>query len=264
VIAYVQDGDIELFIDATSEHVGTPGILPARCLNGNGLLVKKDNEQWFALNKSYSHVKRQFVNITIEESGDVNAKVFQDFLGFGFVEWMDEVKASNRDTEVIKNKLQKQFPDIIIKSYEISKVDTKALAGKETVEIDMSNNLVDAGGGFIFTPFVMSRYAKNPFKEEERKYPVDLNYPLEVSMTVTVALPKGYGVGELPPSVKLNNADGTASFMYLASANGSNMQLRAVLKVTKYIFTESEYKDLRSFFSEVVKKLSTPIELSKT
>lgn len=264
VIGIVQDGDIELFLDGTSKHVGTPGILPARCLNGPGLLVKQDNEQWLELNKNYTYSKRQFVDINMDESGSVKAKVHQDFLGFAFVEWMNKVSAINQDKELIKNGLQKEFPDISVEGYELTKTDAKALAGKEIVDIDLTGQLLDAGGGYIFTPFVMNRFASNPFKSEERKYPVDLNYPMEISTTITMSLPKGVSVGELPPSVKLNNADRSATFIYLASASGSNLQFRAVLKITKNVFTESEYKDLRVFFSEVVKKLTTPVELNRT
>lgn len=264
VIAYVQDKDVEMLIDATSSHVGTPGILPARCINGNGLLVKKDNEQWLSLSRNVSHIQRQFINVTVEDGGVAKAKVFQDYMGYGYMEWMDDLKSSNADKEIQRNKIQKEYPDLNIVSYEVSKMDPKTNSGKETIEVDLSSQLIDAGGEFIFNPFVMFDYSSNPFKSEERKFPVDLNYPREVSTTITVQLPKGYSVKQVPASMKYSNTDGSASFTYLASSSGSNLQFKVVLKITKYIFTESEYKDLRMFFSEVVKKISTPVELSKT
>ena len=50
VIGYVRHEGIEMFLDATSENIG-PGFLPVSCLNGQGLLVKRDNEQWLTLNR---------------------------------------------------------------------------------------------------------------------------------------------------------------------------------------------------------------------
>jgi len=264
VVSYVQHEDIEMFIDATLTNVATPGILPARCLNGNGLLVKKDNEQWLELNKSFNSAKRQYVNITMDPSGPVTAKVFNDYVGYGFLDWADKVKANNNDAEIMKNSVQKENPDLTITKYEVSKIDPKTVAGKETIELDMTNQLIDAGGEFIFNPFVMFEYQQNPFKSEDRKYPVDLNYPRDFSSTISVAIPKGFSVKSMPESIKFNNPDGSASFVYMASSTASAMQFRVVLKINKHIFTESEYKDLRLFFSEVVKKLNTPIELSKT
>lgn len=264
VIAMVQHEDINMFIDATMANVATPGILPARCLNGNGLMVKKNNEQWLELNKSFSSNRRQYVTVTMDPTGPVTAKVTQDFTGYGFLDWVDDLKANNNDPEIQKNKVQKENPDLNITKYEISKVDAKTVAGKETIELDMSSQLVDAGGELIFNPFVMLEYRENPFKSEERRYPVDLNYPRDFSSTVTVTLPKGYTVKVVPESIKFSNPDGSATFTYLASNTGAVMQFRVVLKITKHIFTESEYKELRVFFSEVVKKLNTPIELGKT
>ena len=264
VIAYVQHDGVDMMLDATSESIGTPGILPSRCLNGNGLLVKKDNEQWITLNKGYTDLKKQFVTITMENATTAKAKIVQDHIGYGFLTWMDDLKAGNHDLEIQKNKIQKQNPDLPILSYDVTKKDTKTISGKETMELDISSQLVDAGGDLIFNPFVMFEYAINPFKSEERRYPVDLIYPRELNTTIIVQLPKEYSVKSLPESTKYSNADGSASFTYLASASGSSMQFKIIMKINKQIFTESEYKDLRVFFSEVVKKINTPVELSKT
>ncbi len=264
VVAYVQHEDVDMVLDATSEYIGSPGMLPARCLNGNGLLVKKDNEQWIALNKGFSQVRKQFITITMDNAGVAKAKVFQDYVGYGFLEWMNDLKANNNDKEIQKNKIQKEHPDVAILSYDITKMDPKTVSGKESLELDISSQLVDAGSDLILNPFVMFEYANNPFKSEDRKYPVDLNYPREVHATISVMLPKEYAVKQIPPSAKFSNTDGSASFTYLASNTGNNIQFRVILKINKYVFTESEYKDLRVFFSEVVKKINTPVELSKT
>jgi hypothetical protein len=128
----------------------------------------------------------------------------------------------------------------------------------------MSDQVVDAGTGLLFTPFALFEYSSNPFKAEERKYPVDLTFPRDLSTTIVMTLPKDYSVKVLPESLKFSTPDGGATFTYLSSASGSTVQFRAVLKITKQVFTESEYKDLRMFFTEVVKKINTPLELSKT
>lgn len=264
VVAYVQEPDYDIFLDATSEFVGTPGLIPSRCLNGNGLMVKKETEQWLSLNRGFAHSKKQYVTVTMDPAGITTAKVSHDYSGYAYLDWMDEVKSSNQDKEILKNKVQKNNPEITVLSYEVSRSDPKTMAGRETLELDISAQLVDAGGELLLNPFVLMDYQENPFKSETRRYPVDLNYPREMNSTVVIQMPKGYSVKELPENVKFNNADGTASFTYLASAAGSNLTFRAVLKITKPVFTESEYLDLRVFFSEVVRKLSTPVELSKT
>lgn len=264
VVAYVQHEDIDLLLDATNESVVTPGILPSRCLNGNGLLVKKDNEQWISLNKGFNEVKKQFLNITMENPTSVTGKLTQDVTGYGYLTWVDMLKAQSNDVELIKNRIQKEHPDVNVVSYTIAKKDGAAYAGKEVMELNMTDQMVDAGTGLLFTPFALFEYASNPFKSEERKYPVDLTYPRDLSTTIVLTLPKDYSVKALPESMKFSTPDGGATFTYLSSTTGNMVQFRVVLKITKQVFTESEYKDLRMFFTEVGKKITSPIELSKT
>jgi hypothetical protein len=263
VVAYVRHEGVEMFLDATSEEFG-PGYVPVYCLNGQGLFVKRQNEQWLTLNKAYSDSKKQFVTINIDAQGNAKAKITQDVKEYAFVNWADNQKANNNDKEVSKNKLKKEYPDIEILSYEVNKKDKKTASAKETIEANISSQLIDAGDAVIFNPFVMFDYSKNEFKSEDRKYPVDLVYPKEINTTIVVQLPKEYSVKKLPESIKFANPDGTASFTYLASAAGSGIQFKATLKLTKYVFSDEEYKELRRFFSEVAKKINEPLELVKS
>ncbi len=262
VVGYVRHEGVEMFLDATSENVG-PGYVPVYCLNGQGLFVKRQNEQWLTLNKAYSDSKKQFVTINIDAQGKAKAKITQDVKEYAFVNWADNQKANNHDKDVSKNKLKKENPDIEILSYEVNKKDIKTASAKETIEADISSQFIDAGDAMIFNPFVMFDYSKNEFKSEERKYPVDLIYPKEINTTIVVQLPKEYSVKKLPESIKFANPDGSASFTYLASAAGSGIQFKVTLKITKYVFGDDEYKDLRRFFSEVAKKINEPLELAK-
>lgn len=264
VIAYIQDDGIEMFLDATSPYVDVPGILPAICLNGNGLLVKKDNEQWFSLNKNYSHTKRQNITVRFTENGLVTGTFTQDHIGYGYLEWMEQFKSNNKDLEIQKNFQQKKYADIQIDEYKIVKTDASALLVKESMEVDLTDQLIDTGDGYIFNPLALFDYAANPFKSEERKYPVDLNFPREISASVHIQLPKGYNVNEIPETIRFTNADATASLTYLASNAAGAITFRVILKINKDIYSEVEYKDLRIFISEVVKKISAPIEINKT
>lgn len=262
VVGYVRHEGIEMFLDATSEHIA-PGYVPVYCLNGPGLFVKRQNEQWLTLYRTYNDTKKQFVTINVEKDGTAKAKITQDVKDYGFVAWADHQKTNNHDKEILKNILKKEHPDIEILSYEVNKKDVKTASAKEVIEANISNQLVDAGDITIFNPFVMFEYSKNVFKSEDRRYPVDLICPKDLSSTILVQLPKEYAVKKLPESIKFSNPDGSASFTYLASSSGSGIQFKVTLKLTKTIFAEDEYKELRSFFSEVAKKINEPLELSK-
>jgi hypothetical protein len=262
VICYVQHKGLELFIDATSEFC-VPGILPMHCLNGDGLLVKLDNEQWFSLyKKEDADIRKQFISVKIKQDGTANATITQSFNGQGFLDWAQELNQTN-GKEIRMNKLQSDFRDVKILSYEVNKSDKVNSTSTETIEIDLANHLIDAGDEFLLNPHIMFEYTKNPFKNEVRKCPVDMGCKKESSVTILVQLPKGLKPLGVQRSVSLQTPDKSASFTYHANSNGNALQFRLVLKINKHVFTESEYDELREFFSEVIKITNSQIQLEK-
>lgn len=263
VIGYINDGDIEMMIDATSDYL-RPGILPFNCLNGNGLIVKKDAESWLELTTAFSDVKRQFVSISLDPEAPPKATITQHNSGYGFLNWSEKRNASSNNDEIYLGHLQTAHPNVKFQAYEVSKIDKEKLNASEKLEVDISDQLVDVGNGFIFNPIVLFDYAENPFKAEERKYPVDFGISKEVNTTVVVPLPKNLTVKSVPQGLKLSNSDGTATFTYLSHADNNGLQFRVILKIDKRVFTEVEYQELRQFFSQIVSKLNEPVELLKS
>jgi hypothetical protein len=262
VVAYVRHGDVEMLLDATMEYPA-PGILPSRCLNGQGLVVKEDTEEWIDLNLGYNDTRKNFVTINIQNDGQVRAKVVRDFGGYGYLQWADELKTNSNDKEIQKHKIQKQYPNSKLFSYDINKNDPGKLNAQESVELDLTDQFIDTGAEWLFNPFALFEYASNPFKSEIRQYPVDLVSPLEITTTVLVQS-GGYTIKKIPASEKLNSIGGSATLTYLAMPAENGMQFKITLKLTRAIYTESEYLELRQFISEVVKKINTPVELVKT
>lgn len=263
VVGYVQFEGIELLLDATSENL-SPGILPEYCLNGVGLLVKEDTEQWINLNDKHVDRKKQFINIKLNNDGTSFCEVTQNFYEYGFLKWVEIVKENNYDEDILLNYYKKRFPKTVVLDYAIKKKDPEALTGQEVIDVDLSDNLIDAGDEYIFNPYVLFEYLENPFKSNERKYPVDLGCPKDVDLTAIIQLPPGVRIKEIPSSQKLTTPDSGATFIFLANSNDSSIQLRVKLTLHRAVYTETEYLELRQFFSEALKILNTPIQLAKT
>lgn len=263
VVAMVQHDNIQLFLDATSEFIGV-GFLPEYCLNIRGLLVKRDNEQWFTLQKkNFLDSKKQFVNINFNGE-TATAKITQDFSGVAFVRWINDLKDGQFDAENRMNELAKLLPNTQVSGYQISRRDVSECTGKESFEVDFTSQIVDDGQGYLISPLFFFDYAANPFKLDERKLPVDLISEKELSSTVLFNTPKGFSIKKSPESVKLSTPDGSASFSFLVGGSTSGLQYRVSLKISRSVFSETEYLELKQFFTQVGKVISTPIELIKS
>jgi hypothetical protein len=107
-------------------------------------------------------------------------------------------------------------------------------------------------------------WKKNPFKSEERYYPVEMPYTIDETYLLTMEVPKGYAVDELPKQmiVKLDEK-GSAYFEYRISQSGSTISLRSRVKFDRTMFTNEEYPNLREFFNMIVNKQSEQIVFKK-
>ncbi len=262
VVGYVEHEKTTMFLDATSEFT-IPGILPDYCLNGNGLVFKKDNEQWIPLLSKHQEQKIQFTDIIISSEREGQAKVHRDLNGYAYLAWMEKFKSNNLDADVQKNQIQNENNKVKILNYAAPSINKGKLNTKEIIDIDISSHIIDTGNELLFNPFVLFEYETNPFKPDTRKNPVDLIYPRELRNTITIKIPKQLTVKEVPSSTKFVTPDGAASFTYFANTTNDKLEFMIILKINKSIFTETEYMELRQFFSEVIKTTSRSIILAK-
>jgi hypothetical protein len=80
---------------------------------------------------------------------------------------------------------------------------------------------------------------------------------------LTMDIPKGYKVEELPASVKVNFNGNDGFFEYTIQKDEFLIQLRSHLKLKQAIFEPADYNSLRDFFAYVVKKESEQIVFKK-
>ncbi|SKA03274.1 DUF3858 domain-containing protein [Sediminibacterium ginsengisoli] len=158
----------------------------------------------------------------------------------------------------------------IAKSYpaevEISNIELDSLnVYDEPVLIKYNMNIKMAGDEdiFYFSPMFSESWKKNPFSAAERLYPVEMPYLMDELYLLTMDVPKGYKVDELPKSVrvKLNEKDGM--FEYIVRVQEDKIQLRSRIKIDVSAFPAEDYETLRDFFGMVVTKQAEQIVFKK-
>lgn len=266
VVAYVEhtsgDKEIKMLLDATGKNL-IPGILPTYCLNGQGLIVDENFERWVNLNMKHKEYKKQLVSVKIEPDLTSTAVCTQQFNDYAYVKWAEERENKNNDNEAYEHGLKSKYKDIAILTYKVDKEEKLSLRSTEIFEADLSDQMIIVGNDILFNPNVLFEFSENPFKSETRKFPVDLTYPRKIHSIVQVHLPEKIGVKNIPASVSIANGDKSATFTYIAQQVNNVIQFNITLDITKNVFTESEYIDLRLFFSEMIMKINQPVELVK-
>jgi hypothetical protein len=114
-----------------------------------------------------------------------------------------------------------------------------------------------------FNPIIHERFNSSPFGPEERHYPVEMNYCIDNSYVLSMEIPKGYALDQLPKSQRIMLEDSSGSFEYVISSDAQLISLRVQLKLKKAVYSVEEYPGLRSFFSMITNKEREPIVFKK-
>ena len=115
-----------------------------------------------------------------------------------------------------------------------------------------------------FNPILHERFNSSPFNSEERHYPVEMNYRIDNAYVLTMEIPKGYTVEQLPKSQRIMLSDSAGFFEYNISSDDHSISLRILLQLKKAVFPLDEYGGLRDFFSMISGKEKEPIIFKKT
>src|ERR1700754_848712 len=114
-----------------------------------------------------------------------------------------------------------------------------------------------------FNPIIHERFNSSPFSSEERHYPVEMNYCIDNSYVLSMEIPTGYAIDQLPGSQRIALEDGSGFFEYAISTDARTISLRVQLKLKKAVYSVEEYTGLRSFFSIITNKEKEPIVFKK-
>ena len=106
-----------------------------------------------------------------------------------------------------------------------------------------------AGKRLLMPAFLFQTKQMEAFKHAERKYPVYFPYGFEEADKVSVKLPAGYSVEDVPPKQVANI--GYAAYQNLIQFDGTQLVSQRVLQVNGIYFTLDRYPTVKDFFNKV-------------
>jgi hypothetical protein len=104
---------------------------------------------------------------------------------------------------------------------------------------------------------------KNPFKLDDRKFPVDFATPWKNNNTVSIQIPEGYKVETLPEPLAIGLPDNLGVFKFKVTQKGNKISTMSTLQFNNAIIAPQYYAALKGFYGQMVKKQSEKIVLVK-
>ena len=257
-IVQVKIGEKTYYLDATRSSCDI-NVIPVDCLVDKALCVRDKNFTWVNLTQIGNNASRTTLLVSFNEDGILTGTRTSVQVGECIFSFKQTYEKAKDEAEYIRNL---ETPnDISITDY---KKDEKLNALTETYSF--TSNTIRTEGENLLTvnPLLFEAMQKNPFKQEERKLPVEFNYPEDERINVAFTIPKGYVLDEAPKSERIVYGDDQSiNFSYLVQANGNTVQIAYRFKLDACIIPANQYEGLRDFISKVYAKCQEVLVLKK-
>lgn len=261
VIAAVETPNGFVLLDA-SDKFSTPNILPFRALNWIGRLIRKDgtSEEVDLMPKVTSN-DVVTMNYEVDVNGLVSGKLRRQRTDYNAMEF----RKNNGDVkeESYLEKLENDNDKIEINGYSRTNEKELKLPVIENFSYAGSNFSEIIGGKIYVSPMLFYTDSENPFKQENREYPIDYGYPFMDKYAINIQIPDGYKVETLPAATILSMEDNLGSFKFMTSLSGNIIQMSVIYQINEPIISSDNYSMLKEFYQKMIEKENEKIILAK-
>ncbi|MBK0379182.1 DUF3857 domain-containing protein [Mucilaginibacter segetis] len=251
VIAKVDIGGKTYMLDATDPLLGF-GMLPLKCFNDQGRVMSLDKPSyWIDLGKEQRKSSTSSLDLTLQSDGKLKGTITIYSSGYQGYEKRSAIKKFNTLDEYIENIDEKLTKTKILKA-DVINVDSldSPLEEKYEVEIDAFDNLDH--NRLSFNPFIFDRITVNPFKLNERNYPVDWGMPSDDRFILTMHLPAEYAIESSPDGIALALPNQGGKFITNFTGNSNSFTFSNVLQFNKSVYAPEEYPYLKELYNKII------------
>lgn len=259
VIARLKINDKIYYLDAAHPQLGF-GQLAGNCYNGHARVIsnRDSGSVWFWAD-SLKEKKLTMVLMSGTEKGLEGQ--LQSTLGKEESYQVRRAVSEKGEKEYFKDIQTSWGEDMDISNGGIDSLQQP----EDPVKVHYEFALKQPPGASVIylTPMLGEGYRVNPFAAVDRKYPVEMPYSMDETYILSMEIPGGYVVDELPKSSKVAYNGDQGYFEYLIQQGNGTIQMRCRVQLNKAQFLPEDYSSLRDFFAFVVKKENEPIVLKK-
>lgn len=252
-----------VLLDATNKDLPL-GMIADENLNHEGFAIdlKKNFGAWIPTEPTMPSEKIFNYILTLDKDNKLTGTINQYSRGYAALSLRDKYRTTNNETEFLKD-FKKNKTGLELNNYKIDNLDNLDEVLTESMSVTIEDNVEEAGNLVYFTPLLYERTKENPFKHEERNFPVDFAFPFKENYRITVNFPEGYEVEKLPTSTAYKLPDGKGSFTVSYFSDGKSLMVKSVIDITKSLYNPEEYFDLKELFKAIVEKQAEQIVFKK-
>jgi hypothetical protein len=260
LIVQVEIDNKTYLLDATDKYLSF-GELPFRCLNYYGRLLDfKNGSSWIDIkplenNNVLHRLSLKFNDEDILE-GTLNSK-YQNHNA------LSKKKAYFPNKNSYKEDFKNNNPNIDIIDHVIKTELKTDNIFEEELNIEYSD-FSEATNKLFLDPFLIKFFKENPFKLQERTYPIEFGHSNTLTYMAQFDLENRYEVVSLPEAFSIGLPDNSGTISFNPTAVDDKLLIFFKVSLKSEVYSPMLYDHLKQFFNKIIDTQSkTLIELKK-
>lgn len=234
-------------LDATDKYLSF-GEIPFRCLNHYGRLLDfKKGSYWIDI--APKNISQVLYNATInlDKNNKLIGKISGKTTGYHA---LNLKKSYYPNKEAYVENLENKYLNSEITNHEVS-TDGKTTSNfSETYNIELNTEVID--DHIYLNPFIIKFFTQNPFKLQERTYPIDFGYKDSYFYMLNINLGDTYSVREVPQDFIVILPDNSGRVTLSSQINENSISLSMKIDFKEAIYPSEYYPYLKEFMNKIV------------
>ena len=158
--------------------------------------------------------------------------------------------------------LNHQYPGVTIEDVRISNLNDLSMPVETTIEFSSPEYGMPLGDKLLL-PVPSDNFSAYAtlVGPPERKYDVNLGYPMQIEKRVTISIPAGYTIPSLPPNIELTYDFGRFTRSY--TFDGNTVKYDTTFTIQQPIVPSQRYHELKQFLETIAREDKAQIVLEK-
>jgi hypothetical protein len=226
-------------------------------------VVNDYSGDWVKLNTNEKYKEVKNYSLEINPDGKLTGYITGTYDGYAGIYYRNNLNLEKNNDDYFR-KVQENLKGLTINKFAVTDRFTNFKPLSDTLNVEVTDHAELIGDKILFNPLLFESIEKNRYTLEERKYPVDYNYPISEVYTFDYILPSGYKVESLPQPVSLKLPDNSIAISYTVQSVDNKIHVEYKRDINKILFLPDEYRKLKDLYDQIVKKHSEQVILKKT
>lgn len=261
VIAKLVVGGKSYLLDASDDFLPF-GIIPIRCINGKGRVLADEGSYWLALNPSEKNKKVTMQNFRVDEKGSIQGTIQNIYYDYEAIR-QRKIRSNFQNVEEYQRHLETAvYPGATIREFSDQELNNIAAPLTEKFIFRLESGTAEELTNYLINPFLAAEKMVNPFKTEQRFYPVDFGVPIDETVIVTIEFPNTFKVSSMPAKTALALPNNGGKYLFDVQRFGNKLTINSRFLINRSVYSPDEYHYLRELFARVIQTRHADIVLS--